>query len=141
MNRRGFSLLELTVVLTIVGILLALGAPRFLARARAGCRAFGHRGSWRHAVDCPPLGDPAPRAWSPLPSTPRTGSVQVRTGSQVILRRALGVAYGIVLAANRDSVVYDPRGLGYGLANLTVTVRSGAIVDTLTMSRLGRVRW
>jgi hypothetical protein len=37
--------------------------------------------------------------------------------------------------------VYDSRGLGYGVSNVTVTVRRGSIVDTLTMSRMGRVRW
>jgi hypothetical protein len=31
--------------------------------------------------------------------------------------------------------------LGFGVTNLTVTVRRGTFVDTLTMSRLGRTKW
>ena len=62
-------------------------------------------------------------------------------GGQTLLRRPLRSIYGVVLASNRDSAVYDPRGLGYGVTNLTVVVRRGRLVDTLTMSRLGRVRW
>ena len=140
MNRRGFSLLELTVVLTIIGILLALGAPPFLAaRERAAARsAIEDLGATLSTARRAAI---LRRALITVAFDTAHGAVQVRTGSQVILRSALGVAYGIVLGANRDSVVYDPRGLGYGLANLTVTVRSGSIVDTLTMSRLGRVRW
>ena len=69
------------------------------------------------------------------------GSVEIRSGGRTILRRTLRTVYGISLGANRDSAVYDARGLGYGVSNLSVTVRRGSIVDTLTMSRLGRVRW
>jgi len=69
------------------------------------------------------------------------GAVEVRSGGRMLGRRALRAAYGVALASNRDSAVYDPRGLGYGVTNLTVVVRRGTIVDTLTMSRLGRVRW
>jgi hypothetical protein len=61
-------------------------------------------------------------------------------GSERILRRDLGLAYGIVLRSNRDSAVYDARGLGYGVSNLTITIRRGAAADTLTLSRLGRLR-
>jgi len=68
------------------------------------------------------------------------GAVEVRVAGSTVLRRDLGRAYGIVLWSNRDSTVYDPRGIGYGAANLSVTVRRGAFVDTLSMSRLGRIR-
>jgi len=69
------------------------------------------------------------------------GSVEVRSDGTRIVRRELGASYGVHLGANRDSAVFDARGLGYGLSNLSVTVRRGHFVDTLTMSRLGRVRW
>ena len=70
-----------------------------------------------------------------------SGTVAIRSAARTISRHPLRAAYGIVLGANRDSAVYDSRGLGYGVSNLTVTVRRGSIVDTLTMSRMGRVRW
>ena len=69
------------------------------------------------------------------------GTVELRSGGVRVGRRELGASYGVHLGANRDSTVYDPRGLGYGLSNLSVAIRRGHFVDTLTMSRLGRVRW
>ncbi len=44
------------------------------------------------------------------------------------------------LEASRDSMAYLPSGLGYGAANLRVIVSRGASRDTITVSRLGRVR-
>jgi hypothetical protein len=69
------------------------------------------------------------------------GTVALRSAGRSLARHTLHATYGIVLGASRDSAVYDSRGLGYAVSNLTVTVRRGAIVDTLTMSRMGRVRW
>ena len=45
------------------------------------------------------------------------------------------------VATNRDSMVYDARGIGYGASNLSVVIRRGRAVDTVVVSRLGRVRW
>jgi prepilin-type N-terminal cleavage/methylation domain-containing protein len=140
MRRRGFTLLELTLVTTIAGLLLALVAPRFLAlrnvssvRATMGELGATFSAARQHAI--------TRRAMVAIVLDTTNGSVELRSGGQTILRRSLKAVYGISLGANRDSVVYDPRGLGYGVSNLSVTVRRGAIVDTLTMSRLGRVRW
>ena len=69
------------------------------------------------------------------------GTVELRSDGVSIVRRQLGASYGVHLGSNRDSAVFDPRGLGYGLSNLSVAIRRGNFVDTLTMSRLGRVRW
>lgn len=70
-----------------------------------------------------------------------SGVVELRSGGARIARRDLGASYGVHVGSNRDSAVYDARGLGYGLSNLSVAIRRGHFVDTLTMSRLGRVRW
>ena len=69
------------------------------------------------------------------------GVVELRSDGARIVRRELGASYGVHLGTNRDSAVFDARGLGYGLSNLSVAIRRGHFVDTLTMSRLGRVRW
>ena len=53
---------------------------------------------------------------------------------------ALGHAHGVALAASRDSLVFDARGLGYGASNLTLIARRGRVAETLVVSRLGRVR-
>ena len=69
------------------------------------------------------------------------GEVTVRSGTRVVSRRQLRAIYSVILSANRDSAVYDARGLGYGVSNITIRIRRGTFVDTLTMSRLGRLTW
>lgn len=68
-------------------------------------------------------------------------ALELRIGEVVLSRAALGHAHGVSLSANRDSLAYDLRGLGYGAANLTLVARRGRAVDSLVVSRLGRLRW
>jgi Tfp pilus assembly protein FimT len=56
------------------------------------------------------------------------------------LRAASWRALGVTLDATRDSLAYGPDGLGVGAANLRLILRRGAAADTLSVSRLGRVR-
>ena len=140
MRRSAFTLLELIVVLTVTGVLLALAVPRVSAlRDRQAVRASVDElgaafATAREAAI-------ARRAMVAVVFDTAAGAFEVRSDGTVVTRRLLRAVYGTSLASNRDSAVYDPRGLGYGVTNLTVTVRRGAMVDTLTMSRLGRVRW
>jgi hypothetical protein len=69
------------------------------------------------------------------------GEVVLRAEGRNLLRHGLRTSYGVLIGSDRDSAVYDARGLAYGLSNLSITVRRGNFSDTLTMSRLGRVRW
>jgi Tfp pilus assembly protein FimT len=133
-------LLELTVVLTIAGLLIALAVPRFAAlRDTASVRAAtGELGAMFSAARQEAIARREPVA---VGVDAAAGVVELRAGGVRLARRALTATYGVTVTATRDSTVYDPRGIGFGLSNLTVTVRRGTIVDTLTMSRLGRVRW
>lgn len=67
-------------------------------------------------------------------------AVVVRSGGVELARRSLRDRYGVALSASRDSMSYDPRGLGYGAANLTIVARRGRGAETLFVSRLGRAR-
>ena len=138
--RRGFTLLELTLVTTIAGVLLALAIPQFI-HIRDTVAVRGAIGELGAAFSVARHEAIARRAPVTLAIDRSTGGIEVRAPGGIIRSRALGVAFGISLATNRDSMVYDPRGIGFGLANMTVTVRRGAAVDTLSMSRLGRARW
>lgn len=140
MRRFAFTLLELVVVLTLVGLLMGLAAPRFSAmrdgasvRAAVADLAADFSIARQSAI--------TRRIAVAVVLDTTAGTVELRSSAGSISRRQLRALYGIVLRSNRDSTVYDSRGIGYGVSNLTVTVRRGSIVDTLTMSRLGRLRW
>jgi hypothetical protein len=69
-----------------------------------------------------------------------TATLVVRSYSDTIARRRLGDSHGVSMWSSRDSMAYAPNGLGYGASNLTLVLRRGAAVETVSVSRLGRVR-
>jgi Tfp pilus assembly protein FimT len=138
-TRRGSTLVEQMVLLAILGMLAAIGvrgiatvlnatmvhvAARdiadLLALAREQASATGTRTAVRF--------DPA------------AGRVVVHAGRDTIARYDVAQHGALALEASRDSMAYAPSGLGYGAANLRVVLRRGASAETLTVSRLGRVR-
>ena len=139
-QRGAFTLLEATVALAITGILLALAIPRFreLRDASAVQGAMAELGGQFALARQTAV---ARRTMAAVVLDTATGTVEVRAGGSRLSRRRLRDLYGIVLGSNRDSAVYDARGFGYGVTNLTSTVRRGRFVDTLTMSRLWRTKW
>ncbi len=139
-RRVGFTLLELLVVVLVSAILLALALPRISA-LRDGSAVRSAMGELGASFSTARGAAISRRALVAVVLDTGGGAVEVRSAGQILLRRPLRSIYGITLASNRDSAVYDARGLGYGVTNLTVVVRRGTMVDTLTMSRLGRVRW
>lgn len=127
-------------MLTIAGIATAIAVPRFAhlrdsSAVRAAATDLGAALSSARQMAI------TKRTAVAVVFDTAAGMVQVRSGGHTLEKRSLAAVYGIVLRANRDSAVYDARGLGYGASNLTVTIRRGTFIDTLTISRLGRTRW
>jgi prepilin-type N-terminal cleavage/methylation domain-containing protein len=141
--RRGFTLPELAVTLTVAALLLAAGLPRLsgvldwlaadhaahevtsvLAVARAAAVMQGTRTRVTIAEDSLRID-----RW-------------VRAGWQPYQRRPGPQAQGVALEVSNPAVVFGPTGLGWGAANTRVVLRRGSQVETITTSRLGRVkRW
>jgi type II secretory pathway pseudopilin PulG len=136
----AFSLLEATVALTVIAILLAIAAPRFAA-LRDASAVQGAMAELGGQFELARQTAVSRRSVATVVIDTAVGVVEVRSGGVRLSRRQLRAVYGIVLTSNRDSAVYDARGLGFGVTNLTTTVRRGGFVDTLTMSRLGRTKW
>ncbi len=138
--RRAFTLLELTVVTTIAGLLMAMALPHLagLRNSAAVRSAMSDLGATFFQARQLAMGR---RLAVAVVFDTAHGTVELRANRRLLVRRTLKSTYGISLGANRDSAVYDARGLGYGVSNITVTVRRGEYTDTLTMARLGRVRW
>jgi prepilin-type N-terminal cleavage/methylation domain-containing protein len=136
----AFTLLELLVVLVLIAILLGLAvirigaaADRVAVRAAAGEAAAVFDAARRMAI----------YHRAPVAVAIDTGAATLRTRADttVFLRRDLGSSFGVSLGASRDSMAYDAKGFGVGAANLSLIVRRGSAVDTVFLSRLGRVRY
>ena len=138
-TRDGSTLIEQVILLTLLGVLTAagvVGGSRLLdtatihgasreveelfAMARDRAMATGTRTAVRLDV--------------------RRSRLVVHAGSDTLARLELWNDRAIRLNATRDSMSYLSSGLGYGAANLRVIVSRGASSDTITVSRLGRVR-
>jgi prepilin-type N-terminal cleavage/methylation domain-containing protein len=137
--RHGTTLLEITSVLAILGIMASMAFPRF-----AGYRD-------RVAVGAGTTSAVAMLATARYAAVRRAtitaisfdtiaATITVFAGADTIERRSLGAVHGVRLTASRDSIAYAPNGMGYGAANTKLVVSRGAAAETLTVSRLGRVR-
>lgn len=137
--RRGYTILELVIVVTITGLLLAVAVPRTLLvldgiAVRGAAADLVATLSYARALAL------AGHSMVTVHIDSSSGTVRVRSGGAVMHSRGVGHAHGVRLVASRDSLTYDPRGLGRGAANLSVVVRRGAAAETVFVSRLGRVR-
>lgn len=138
--RHAYTVLEMAIVVAMMGVLLAIALPR-LAAVRDHTSVRAAMTDLSAAFSLARSTALSRRTLVSVVLDTASGTVEVRSAGGRVWRRTLAESYGIVLGSNRDSAVYDPRGLGYGVSNLSVSVRRGEMVDTLTMSRLGRVRW
>ena len=138
--RPGLTLIELCIVITIIGLSsmiavrqILLHLDRAAARAAVAEAASVVVRARDEAV--------AQRAMVSVWFDTASAVLELRARGTPISRAALGHAHGVKLSANRDSLTFDVRGLGYGAANLTMVARRGGAAETLVVSRLGRVRY
>ena len=131
--------MEIVLVLTIVGVLTAVA----MSRTRDLLNAAAVRGAVADAAGMFELARHTALARSErisvdLDSAP--ARLTMRAGSDTIRRRNEYVAHGVRFMVSRSPVVYTQLGLGFGVSNLTLVITKGAAADTVTVSRLGRVR-
>ena len=137
--RPGQTLAELLTVLTIIGTLSGIAVPRVkAARDQAVVRdaiteLVAMLNSARAAAQ-------RRDALAMVTFDTLRAEARVIVERDTLLVRPLGVEFGVTLRASRDSVVFGPSGRGYGAANTTVIVERGGVADTITVSRLGRVK-
>ncbi len=141
--RRGVTLVELTVVLAVLAIVTAITLPRLtrlrdwiavnaaaqdvttsIAVARNAAIMQGIRSRAVIAADSLRIDRWQGDSWGPL------------------LRWAGPLQHGVTLAGSNPAIVFDPIGLGWGVSNTSIELRRGDRVETITVSRVGRVkRW
>lgn len=137
-SRAGTTFIEQLAVLTLLGLLVAIAVrsgasllddAAVRTATRAAADAFGTARD--HAV-----------------SSGRRVAVRIQQAdlrlvvhseSDTLSRHLLG-NHHVTIESSRDSLAYAPSGLGWGASNLRLIVRRGSAADTLTVSRLGRVK-
>lgn len=139
MNRRGFNVIEIIIALVIAAVLAVIILPR----ATSFIDAIEVRGA---VTEIESLFSTARHvaitrgAQSSLDIDPSRGTISVMAGTDSIRTRDVGLAHGVVLQSTRASITYAPTGMGYGAGNLSLIVTRNRAVDTIFVSRLGRVR-
>lgn len=138
--RRAHTLPELALTLALLAIVAATAVPSLLATtARWQVRA-----AVADLVNALVLTREAALARGAVASfvvDAARGEVTVTCAGDTIARRAVGALHGVTLAASSDSVRYAPDGVATGVSNTTLLVVRGSRIDSVIVSRLGRVRW
>jgi prepilin-type N-terminal cleavage/methylation domain-containing protein len=140
--RRGFSLVELVVALGVAGVLLAFAMPPFLrvrdglAVRQAALEVSTFYQAARHSAI-----RRATRVRIEFGGDSLRGVYEGITDS--VFRAQPGPArHAVAFSASRTVVRIDANGLGFGAANTTIVLRRGAVTESLTTSRMGRLkRW
>ena len=137
--RHAFTIIELTVTLCILSILSAIAIPwagSILDRVQVMSAAVEIESLFsaaRHIAI-------ARAAHATVDIDTIARSIKISVGSDTVRKREIGSAHDVRLSATRTRMSYSATGIGYGAANLSVVVRRNASVDTVFVSRLGRVR-
>ena len=146
MNRRGFSAIELLVVLVIIGIIAAFGIPRVRnaviksnvhsAKAAMGTLVVKARAA-AVARGC--------NATVTLTSG-TTGTVSISvcnvngTGTQILGGvDSLAARYSVTMTPSTGTLTFDPRGLSTSYTTLVVGFSSNSISDSVVINQLGEV--
>lgn len=147
MPRRGFTLIEMLIVIVVIGTVVGFSVPRLraamvsesvwsarrevtthLARARAAAVQRGCRATLE-------LEPSTQRVW--VTACPVSGTDLDTLGSIANLTSRYGVAF----ASSSDQVVFGPHGLAMGTAWTRMSFTKGGYSDTLAISPLGRADW
>jgi prepilin-type N-terminal cleavage/methylation domain-containing protein len=137
--RSGFTLIELTVTLCILSILSAIAVPRaasFLDAMRvrgAVAEIESLFSTARHLAI-------ARDAQVAIAIDSARTTIVVTSGEDTLRKADIGLDHDVRFSTTRARMAYSATGVGYGAANLSVVVRRNSVVDTVVVSRLGRVR-
>ena len=137
--RPGLTLAELLLTCTLIGLAAGIAVPR----AGAALDALRLEQAAHEVAGAVTLARAAAirrGAYADLIIDDARGALRVVSGGDTLLARDLHAMHRVALHASRDTITYAPNGLGWGIANSTIVVAIGARAETVTVSRLGRLR-
>ena len=138
-NRKGTTLVEQIMILVITGILAAI-AVRSIGSALDALAVHATIREIKDVFSAAREYAVARGIRTAVQIEPWEARVSAVAGIETVTVRPLGLLHQVALASTRDSMAYSPSGLGYGASNLRVIVTRHSSVETVTVSRLGRVR-
>ncbi|MDB4915356.1 MAG: hypothetical protein JWM95_3000 [Gemmatimonadetes bacterium] len=142
MQRRwGFTLIEVLMVMTIVGILLAVVVPRY---GRISGAMQVHSAKQEIASLLTQGRATAIQTDQTVQVVRSANSILLiavsATGSTLISQQNLGSQFGVTMSATRDTVAYDSRGMVTGNSvTLKYVVTNGDTRDSVCLMALGKV--
>lgn len=140
MGARGFTLIQLLIALVVMSALTAVAVPRFasvrdrLAAERAARDLVTFYRQARYAA----ISRGTMVRTEFTPDTLR--AVYEGVTDSVFLLRPGPTRHQVTLNASRPVIRILPNGFGYGAANTKLVVRRGMAAESVTTSRLGRVK-
>lgn len=137
--RRAATLIEVTIVLSVAGLLVGIVAVP-AARLFDGVQVRSAVSAVSAACALARSAAIARSTLAEVTLVPDEARVIVIAGADTLSDERLGSRFGITLEATATRIRYSPLGHGWGLANARIIARRGRAADTLTVSRLGRVR-
>ncbi len=139
---RGSTVLELLIALAIVGTLVVIAAPRFSSWSDrlAAERAVRELALFYQQARTAALFR-GTRVRLEFGETALRAVFEGATDSTFLMRPG-PARHGVTLTASRSVIRIYSNGMGLGAANTKLVVRRGAAAESLTTSRLGRLkRW
>lgn len=153
MNKRGFTFIEIMIVMVIIGIIASFGIPRIrdaviktnihsarvgfsllavTARQAAvarGCRGVLHITNGTSGM-----------VWVTVCKLTATGNVGTSVDT-IGVPTGLASRYGVSIASTVDSIQYDPRGIsiGYTQAIVRFTASGTTAKDSAVINAIGKV--
>ena len=138
-SRSAFTIVEMAITLCILSVLSAIAMPwtgKLLDRVKVRAAVVEIEalfGAARHIAisrseQTTVIIDTLDRA------------IHVGVGADTVRTARLGAEHDVRIGATRARMTYSPTGMAYGASNLSVVVQRNAAVDTVFVSRLGRLR-
>jgi|SRR5690606_18777752 prepilin-type N-terminal cleavage/methylation domain-containing protein len=137
MTRRGVTLTELMLVLTLLGVMLAASVPR-IASALDGAQLRQGRSDLLGALDA--SRGAAIRLGTPVAVSGNSGLVRVATADSAIIWQRHLAPTPLRLAGLETPIRFGPAGIAVGVANRTLRLAGRNDTVTVVLSRLGRIR-